>query len=257
MFSPCTLDTVVRNMRALAVSAGAPSDAPLRRRYHWALNTLQDEVQYPYLDAGAVFETDPDIPAARLVLRHIGPEAGAARAYDVSFMARVTTRTDQALRLFRALDATAARITDLLVGCYVFASSPDSTGGTSGEALGVVWMSPPLAWDVGDYVDTLWHDALHQSLYLDDLLDGYFTAAGHRTYLRAFHAAAVAAGRLETYQRVGAARRLRRLRPVLDHLLDRLGDGSGQLTPRGRQVLEEMRAVVAANPARRSFIGVA
>jgi hypothetical protein len=258
MFSPCRLDTVVRNMRGLAASAGAPPGAPLRRRYHWALNALQDQVSYPYLDAGAVFDTDPATPAARRILRCLGPEAAAARPYAVRPLALVTTRAEQAQRLLRGLDATAARVTDLLVGCYLFADSPDSLGGTTAEALGVVWLSPPVHWGPEDYVDGFWHDALHQCLYLDDLIDGYFTADGRRPYLRAFHAAAVTAGRLEAYRRVGAGRRLRRLRPVLGHLLDRLDEGPGQLTPRGREVLAEMHQVVAPGPIRRrTFIGAA
>lgn len=57
-----------------------------------------------------------------------------------------------------------------LVGSFVFARTPGYGGGTSSNAIGVIWcgiQNPDI--DIEEYVELILHEYMHQCLFIDDL----------------------------------------------------------------------------------------
>ncbi|WP_176086511.1 HEXXH motif-containing putative peptide modification protein [Martelella sp. HB161492] len=62
-----------------------------------------------------------------------------------------------------------------VVGAFVFARVKGYGGGTSSDAIGVIWcgMHNPAA-DVDDYIELILHEYMHQCLFIDDLCHRIF-----------------------------------------------------------------------------------
>lgn len=77
------------------------------------------------------------------------------------------------------LEPSWGRLLDLMIHRYFCVDVPRNFGGSSGRAIGVVWVNTPEAATVGDMVEFLVHELTHHVVFLDDRLHGHYTPQAH------------------------------------------------------------------------------
>ena len=136
-------------------------------------------------------------------------------------------------------------------------------GGSVSNRLGFIWLAPSDSWTAEDCAEHLYHEYIHQCLFLEDMVRTIFrrdtcaiTEATNRTvsairevsrqYDQAYHSAFVAAGIVECRTRTsnisGARKLLSKLWPCLEGLLQK----RELLTDNGAQQLDRLIQCVAA-----------
>lgn len=132
-------------------------------------------------------------------------------------------------------------------------------GGSNSSAIGCVWLNPKPGWSDIDWLENIFHEYIHQCLFIDDMRHGLFEVDGEvlareealvrsallekpRPYDRAFHSAFVSFGLMQLDLRIQAAERvaphIEPLRVTLNQLLEK----SRYLTSHGSRVLASLSA---------------
>lgn len=66
-------------------------------------------------------------------------------------------------------------IINLIVGCYIIARKEGYGGASFSNSLGMIWLSPPKNWNSIDYAEAIFHETVHQCLYISEMVRGLFT----------------------------------------------------------------------------------
>lgn len=264
----CMTSASINRSRQLLVShVGIDADdAHQRTGYFAALNRVQKH-RFPFDPASGgyllVFAApDADTEAT---MRHFLDVDGLTEdhLYVAAERERIAAGMLEGSRILRQLAAPYAQVVSELTGAFVFARMRGAGGGSQGDVLGAIWLSPPTAWDGVDFAEAILHETVHQALFLDQLVEPTYTATfaamraegalvtsairkTARPYDLAFHAAGVAATLAEFYASSGLPRAPEKVRSLLDGLgltLPGLRRRSDLLTDRGRVLLDDMAAL--------------
>lgn len=241
---------------------GAPV-TPRRERYFECLNRVQRcslrfhrGVARPVLTVALNgVETRAILSSLMLSeeLRGAGPLQPLAPRTEGS----VTQCIVEAEALLRAYDATAARYVGDLIGEIILLRNEGFIAGSFWHLLGVIWMSPGTDWAVVDYAEAMLHEAVHQSMFLNDMVRGLFKTSEdelrspellvmspirgvRRPYDAAFHAATVSTTLTHFHEWTGRQDRARSLCTPLLVTLAELYERRRVLTEAGREVLDAM-----------------
>jgi hypothetical protein len=162
-----------------------------------------------------------------------------------------------ALALLEEYSADVRSLVSRLVGCCLVSRSPDYRSASFPFALGAIWLSPGATWTMIDYAESLLHETTHQMFYLDDMVNGLFSAPPEvldeptyqvmsavrkvpRRYDHAFHAATVAAVLGHFHGAIGDEVGAVRYWSPLASAVRELGARADVLTDRGKAILREM-----------------
>lgn len=169
------VDMVVLYALGARPSAGARHDA-----YRRALIRLRDR---PFLFAGEnprfVVRFDVENPVA---LENLGLLFDGRMPADTTTLscahdeARIRGWIREAEELLEAYNGSAAAVLRLLIASILVArlDADDVLGSSHGSLLGPIWINPQAEWTGADYAEMILHEGVHQSLFLDEMVNTLF-----------------------------------------------------------------------------------
>ncbi len=84
-------------------------------------------------------------------------------------------RVYSAIRLIDSQNPELAALIKIVFRYLLFGTSSKAHGGSTSNALGVLWMNPSLKWTMQDYCEFLVHEVTHQLLFLDERVYGHYS----------------------------------------------------------------------------------
>ena len=230
-----------------------------------------------YPRALAVLQPWPDARAPNGGLRLVFAGTGEAEALFAHFLsgcelpelepftAEETIAVSEAVResvaLLEELDVEAGATFETLVQTLLVVRAP-AFGGLS-DALGVVLAGPEATWSRLEIAELLWHEGVHQALFLHDLLDPLFVSEDDRLWAEsarirnplldvdrpfdlAFHGAAVSIALVDLDVRAAAYRQAAALLDSALPTLEEIERRSEFLTGHGAAIFDELRSAAEA-----------
>ncbi len=214
----------------------APADSrPLLiwNRYDAAgvASALRDSMAVEALDPGCAY-TDAEIRLSRPVVR-------------------------DGLRQFRRSFPASYRVFCQAVPFVVLAKRDAHVGGSVSNRIGFLWLAPSPSWTGQDCGEHLWHEYIHQCVFLEDMVNTIFVRdpcamsepenripsavrGVARRYDRSYHSAFVAAGLVEYRARLSDIDGARAVFPRLWPCLDALAAKKDVLTDNGANQLDRL-----------------
>ena len=174
-------------------------------------------------------------------------------------VASLAATVSEALTLLASVDDDARSTFDILVRALLIVRIP--AFGSLSDALGVVLAGPRADWSRLEVAELLWHEAVHQALFLTDLIEPLFTVAESapellqekirnpllgvdRPFDLAFHGVAVSVALLDLHLRAESYYRALEIFHTVEPSLDELLSRRYLLTERGSLILDEIRAAL-------------
>jgi hypothetical protein len=122
---------------------------------------------------------------------------------------------NKAIELIRVLHPNLHAAINTLVGTFLILKKDLFGGGSVSNVLGLIWLNPQADWTIVDYAEAVYHEFIHQSIFLDDMVNCMFPNANDcateealvtstilemkRPLDRSFHAAGVSIGIMHLY----------------------------------------------------------
>lgn len=260
-------ERVEENMEALIAAAGGDETTDLRSAYVEALNRVQarpvslDEIGWAEGAPRRIYRFTDPLDAAILEY-FLEEEAEASHVYDHGRLKEIEQRFGEARELLDSFDGSATELLDRLVARILFARKRGFGGASAGDMLGCVWLSPPASWSATDFAESLYHESLHQALFLEEMIHGVYrvdTATmsapegqvvsairkERRPFGASFHAACVAAGLIDLYRFLGDRERVDSLVEGLRPSVEEIASKRGFLDEDGQEILGEIQLRVS------------
>jgi len=180
----------------------------------------------------------------------------------------VAKNIQKAQTLIKSLDPYLYQLITELIGSVAVYHIPNRDGGTVSCCLGLIWLSPTPEWKIEYYTEMLVHEFVHNSIFLDDMVNGIMpnidlldredtlvTSAIRKTlrgYDKSFHSACVASSLMYYYHLLDnnnqAESYANPILKTLDELEQRDTElqrkGHTILTNNGRNIVREIRHFV-------------
>lgn len=80
-----------------------------------------------------------------------------------------------AIRLLESQNLELATLIKIVFRYTLFGKSSKAHGGSSSNALGVLWLNPTDKWTLQDYCEFLVHEVTHQLMFLDERIYGHYS----------------------------------------------------------------------------------
>ncbi len=84
-------------------------------------------------------------------------------------------RLYSAIRLIESQNIELATLIKIVFRYIIFGKSTKAHGGSSSNALGVLWLNPTDKWTQQDYCEFLVHEVTHQLLFIDERIYGHYS----------------------------------------------------------------------------------
>jgi HEXXH motif-containing protein len=176
----------------------------------------------------------------------------------------VEANIESAMRLIADVSPSLYRIVANLIGTIAVYRIPDRDGGTVSCCIGLIWLSPADDWTIEYYAEMIVHEFVHNSVFLDDMVNGIMPnpelvtrPEAHaisalrktkRPYDKAFHSACVATALIYFYHCLGkddkAGSYIADMRPTTSELqeVERSCSLQGMelLNDNGRRIVESL-----------------
>jgi HEXXH motif-containing protein len=258
---------VAENVRPLVAVASSEGSASGRLDYFEALNRIQTRrLRLDDLSGGQqpqlVFEFDH--ADDRKVVEHLleGEELRDSHVYPAAARDRIEARITAGYALLTEFDRDALALVEALVVRIFFAHKSGFGGASVADMLGCIWLSPPTSWEPIDYAEGVYHETVHQALFLEEMVRGVYaadpakmaTADGHvvsairkekRPFDASFHAACVAAALVDLYRTLDRPERVETLVEGLEPSVNEMSRKEEYLNEGGRKILGELRLCIA------------
>lgn len=176
--------------------------------------------------------------------------------YPIEERELVTYKINKAMDLLYMLNPNLGELVFKHLGTVVFAKKAGLGGGSISNLLGLLWLNPPKKWSVVDYAEALYHEFIHNSLFIDDMVNGIFPEPERclepealtistilkikRPIDRSFHAANVAIGIMHFYYLLGDNEKMYQYKNDLNLTLTELNARKEYFGECGLQILEQM-----------------
>ena len=258
---------VDENMKALIEAAGGEDTTDPTSGYVKTLNRIQarpislDGVCEASGSPRRIYRFTDPLDAA--ILEYFLEErAEASHLYDQDRCDEIEQRFGEGRDLLESFDGSVTRILDSLVARILLARKRGFGGASSGVTLGCIWLSPPTSWSATDFAEALYHETLHQALFLEEMIrgvyrvdiatmsapDGQVVSAirkERRPFGASFHAACVAAGLIDLYRFLGDRDRVDSLMEGLGPSVDEMASKREFLDEDGQAILGEIQLRVS------------
>ncbi|MGW3354119.1 aKG-HExxH-type peptide beta-hydroxylase [Streptomyces bungoensis] len=174
----CTLEKIESNRLTLADFAGYRQAAD----YFNALDDLQS-VKFPRpadVTTSPFLSFDTESPDVAAIVNSIIESAELPITATLSSVAHhriqpISQALEDALKDLASFDERAEALVRHLVASVILVDISGCEGGSFWHALGVVWLSPGIAWSVEKYAESLLHESVHQATFLDDMVNRIFS----------------------------------------------------------------------------------
>jgi HEXXH motif-containing protein len=255
-------ERVEESTRALIAATGVGGG---RLAYFEALNRIQsrpirlDDVEAP---PRSVFEFEHS--EDRRIVEHFleGETAGAAHLFGSQEREEIGGLLADASALLAEFDEGVPTMVEALVARVFFARKAGFGGASTADMLGCVWLSPPRGWEAVDFAEAIYHETVHQALFLEEMVHGVYTVAAKemlstearvvsairrekRPFDASFHAACVAAALLDLYRELDRPERVGPLVEGLRPSVEEMAEKDAYLNENGRQILDRLQLSVA------------
>jgi hypothetical protein len=257
-------ERVLENMRRVAEFGGrAPGDEPadVRAAFMDVLNRSQPYRFNYQLDPERpllTFGDEPEFEARTLEHLMLLPELPDGWRYSQQEQRELTAGVEQGRALLGEVAPEALETLDLLIGELVFGKTEIRSGGSIGDAIGVIWLGPKDGWSAHRFAEALAHEMVHNVLFVEDMVrtiwacptpqleeeDGLIRSAllqRRRSYDKAYHSALVSLVVIQLADALGErAPRFEGLLAPTRVTIDEMLAKRQYLTENGRFVLGEM-----------------
>ncbi|MDT0656344.1 aKG-HExxH-type peptide beta-hydroxylase [Staphylococcus chromogenes] len=189
----------------------------LKEKYFESINKLQS-VQVPFSTEGIIvsFE-DKYLQKSLLDLEMIDPEdlVNNEHIFSSEEQKETNKRIEKALRLIKFLHRDLYELIETIVGSFLILKKENFGGGSVSNILGMIWLNPQNDWNVIDCAEAIYHEFIHQSIFLDDMVNSIFPNSNacaqddalvtstilkrKRPLDKSFHAAGVSLGIMHLY----------------------------------------------------------
>ncbi|CUY00527.1 hypothetical protein [Staphylococcus epidermidis] len=135
--------------------------------------------------------------------------------YSEKEQEEIENRIQKALDLIKLLHKDLYELIEILVGSFLILKKKNFGGGSVSNILGMIWLNPQENWSVIDCAEAIYHEFIHQSIFLDDMVNSIFPDADacaeddalvtstilkkKRLLDRSYHAAGVSLGVMHLY----------------------------------------------------------
>jgi hypothetical protein len=160
------------------------------------------------------------------------------------------------LNLLKMLQPELHTLMQQLIGTIVCFRKKGYGGGSVSSLIGAIWFNPLSQWSIVDYAEALYHEFIHNSLFLDDMINSIFPdtkiitieeALVTSTILkikrpldRSFHSAAVAIGLMHYYHLLSDYKKIATFKEPLETTISEMNDKVKYLGEQGKIILGEM-----------------
>lgn len=167
----------------------------------------------------------------------------------------IEKKMKEALELLNKLHPSLYELINLLVGTFIFIKKEGFGGGSVSNTIGLIWLNPQKDWTVYDYAESIYHEFIHQSIFLDDMVNCIFPdpsacekeeAQVKSTILeikrpldRSFHAAGVAIGIMHMYYLLGEKEKSMQYIDNLKITINEINERTQFLGEQGLIILEQ------------------
>lgn len=86
----------------------------------------------------------------------------------------IRNNIDKALELINVLHPSLSKLINNLVGTFLILKKDGFGGGSVSNIMGLIWLNPQEEWNVIDYAEAIYHEFIHQSIFLDDMVNSMF-----------------------------------------------------------------------------------
>ena len=83
-------------------------------------------------------------------------------------------KVNMALNLIALLHKDLHELIVSHIGAFYFAKKEGFGGGSVSGLVGMIWLNPPSYWNIVDYAEAIYHEFIHNSLFLDDMVNCIF-----------------------------------------------------------------------------------
>lgn len=267
--------TIHANGRALAAYAGLGNEVR-EDSFKRGLVAALDHVQALPTPLGederrprVIFADGQGGSLGRLIDEFRDPEAaGGSRPEPVPEAGReaLTSQIDAAIAMIEEFhDGYAAVVHDLLCA-VILGTGVKSISASLGHQIGTAFINPQKGWTVLDMAEQILHEAIHEAQYLDQMVHDWYSRPFHellasdvlvtspirrvpRPIPLVLQAATVGVAIMDLRSWAGATAAASEMCRHLAQSLAGVKQREDLLSDRGRQVLHELAAAVAASPA--------
>lgn len=260
------LDTqeIRQNMEQVIAYAGVSQDGlSLKGQFMSAIQQLQG-TYIPWTDGAIEFEFANERTAGILAgMGMLEPHEVASRHHLLSPQGQrnVQNYLDKACGILNTLHPGLYYNLLQLIGAISVYKKPGSGGGSVSTYVGHIWISPIKRWTVLEYGEALYHEFIHNSLFLDDMVhrifldpkrlgeeDALVTSAIlkiRRPLDRSFHAACVAIGLMHYYWMLHDETKAESFKEPVSVTIKEINEKTSYLGDRGKEILQMMNDFLA------------
>ncbi|MDA1569751.1 HEXXH motif-containing putative peptide modification protein [Bacillus cereus] len=173
---------------------------------------------------------------------------------------KIIYNIEKALDLLKILHPKLHSLIIRHFGTIYLAKKDGMGGGTVSSLLGLLWLNPPEKWSVVDYAEALYHEFIHNILFLDDMVNCIFPeprdcllpeALTTSTILkrkrpldRAFHAANVSIGIMHMYYMLSDKEKSKMYKEDLEKTIFEMNEKTQFFGEKGLEILDEMNKFI-------------
>lgn len=252
---------VQKNVSSLSVALGVKESIQPRLAYMQAIGLIQGWCHGLPPQKGPALLYHGDAKFSGLFEHYLASyDLPTLQPFAPVEVASLTSTVTEALDLLARVDEDARSTFDILVHALLIVRIP--VFGSLSDALGVVIAGPKANWSSLEVAELLWHEAVHQALFLSDLIEPLFAVAERapellQTQIRnpllgmdrpfdlAFHGVAVSVALLDLHLRAESYHRVLEILHSVEPSLDELLGCRYLLTERGALILDEVRAALS------------
>ncbi|WP_182725459.1 aKG-HExxH-type peptide beta-hydroxylase, partial [Staphylococcus pasteuri] len=191
--------------------------ANLKEKYFDSINKLQ-ATKVPYSEKNIIINFyDEYLQNELLGLKMIDKEdlVDNQHIYSEEEQEEIENRIQKALNLIKLLHKDLYELIETIVGSFLILKKKNFGGGSVSNILGMIWLNPQKNWSVIDCAEAIYHEFIHQSIFLDDMINSIFPDANacaeddalvtstilkrKRPLDRSYHAAGVSLGVMHLY----------------------------------------------------------
>lgn len=140
----------------------------------------QNKISFPISDLPVLISSIDQkaiLAGAFSVRSQLNDLAQASMIEDLHFAdeEKYQERLHSAIRLIESQNIQLASLINIVFRYTIFGKSSKAHGGSSSNALGVLWINPTNKWTLQDYCEFLVHEVTHQLLFLDERIYGHYS----------------------------------------------------------------------------------
>jgi hypothetical protein len=257
---------VEQNAREIAWAILGFTDGDARTLLHTTLNRIQpDTYNWTPGASGPDIQFDAVDGLQEAILRRIMvvDELPSSWEFEAAIRPECRTCVQRAFCTLAELDPEIHRAVTMVLAAILFGRLEHFGGGSNSSAIGCLWLNPKPTWTDIDWLENIFHEYVHQCLFIDDMRHGLFEVDGQilaedkalvvsalleipRPYDRAFHSCFVSFALMQLALLIRMPERVVPHVQPLRVTLNRLREKSHYLTPHGSYVLEALDDAFAA-----------